>query len=168
MSDCATPWTTGRQASLSFTISWSLLRFMPIELVMPSNNLILCRPLLILPSIFPSIKVFSNESVLYIKWPKYWSFSSSVSPSREYPGQISFKIVWFDLLAFQGTLKNHSNKGGKVEAVTGFIFLGSKVIVDGDCSHEIKRRLLLGRKAMTNLNSILKTAETLPCQQRSV
>ena len=117
----------------------------------------------LLPSIFPSIKVFSNESVLCMKWPKYWSFSPSVSPSNEYPGQISFRIVWFDLLALQGTLKNHSNKGGKVEAVTGFIFLGSKVIVDGDCSHEIKRRLLLGRKAMTNLDSVLKSRNiTLP------
>ena len=108
--------------------------------MMPSNHLIPCRPLL-LPSIFPTIRVFSNESALRIRWPKYWSFSFGISPPNEYPGQISFRMDWLDLLAVQGTLKNHSNKGGKVEAVTGFIFLGSKVIVDGDCSHEIKRRL---------------------------
>ena len=158
----AIPWTEAHQASLSITNSQNLLNLISIELVMLSNNLIICHPLLLLPSIFLSIKVFSNESVLCMKWPKYWSFSPSVSPSNEYPGQISFRIVWFDLLALQGTLKNHSNKGGKVEAVTGFIFLGSKVIVDGDCSHEIKRRLLLGRKAMTNLDSVLKSRHILP------
>ena len=94
-----TPWTAARQASLSITISWSLLRLMSIESVMPSNPLILCRPLLLLPSISPSISVFSNESVLHIRWPKYWSFSFSVSPSDEYSGLISFRMGWLDLLA---------------------------------------------------------------------
>ena len=93
------------QASLSFTISWSLLKLMSIEPVMPSNHLILCRPLLLLPSTFPSIRVFS-ESVLPIRWLKYWSFSFSISPFNEYSGLISFRIDWFDLLAVQGTLKN--------------------------------------------------------------
>ena len=100
-----TPWTAARQASLSITKSWSLLKLMAIELVMPSNNLILCRPLLFLPSVFPSIRVFSNESALHIRWPKYWSFSFIISPSNEHPGLISFRIDWLDLLAVQGTLK---------------------------------------------------------------
>ena len=101
-----TPWTAAHQASLFFTISWSLLKLTSIESVMPSNHLILCRPLLLLPSIFPSIRVFSNESALCIRWPKYWSFSFSISPSNEYSGFISFRIDWFDLLAAQGTLKS--------------------------------------------------------------
>ena len=100
-----TPWTTTRQASLSITNSWSLLKLMSIESVMPSNHLILCCPLLP-PSIFSSIKVFSNESVLCIRWPKHWSFSFSISPSNEYSGLISFRIDWLDLLAVQGTLKS--------------------------------------------------------------
>ena len=100
----ATPWTAARQASLFFTISWSLLKLMFIESVMSSNHLILCHPLFLLPSIFPSIRVFSNESGLPIRWPKYWSFS--ISPSNEYSGLISFRMDWFDLLAVQGTLKS--------------------------------------------------------------
>ena len=95
------------QASLSFTISHSLLKFTSIELVMPSNHLTLCRPFLLLPSIFPSIRVFSNESALHIRWPKYWSLTFSISPSNKYPVLISFRIDWFDLLAVQGTLKSH-------------------------------------------------------------
>ena len=102
----ATPWTAACQASLSITNSRSLLKLMSIDLVGPSNHFILCRPLLLLPSIFPSIKVFSNESVLCIRWPKYWSFSFRISPSNEYSGLISFRIDWFDLLAVQGTLKS--------------------------------------------------------------
>ena len=101
----ATPRTTARQASRSITNSWSPPTPMPIELVMPSNHLILCRPLLLLPSIFPSIRVFSNESALCIRWPKYWSFSFSISPSNEHPGLISFRIAWLNLLAVQGTLQ---------------------------------------------------------------
>ena len=99
-----TPWTAAWQASLSITNSWSLLKLMSIESVMPSNHLILCHPLLLLPSIFPSIRVFSNESVLHIRWPKYWSFSFNISPSNEHPGLI-FRIDWLDLPAVQGTLK---------------------------------------------------------------
>ena len=101
-----TPWTEACQASPSITNSQSLRRFMSIELVMPSNYLILCHPLLLLPSIFPSIKVFSNESVLHIRWPKYRSFSFSISPSIEYLGLISFRMDWLDLLAAHGTLKS--------------------------------------------------------------
>ena len=100
-----TPWTAARQASLSITRSRSLLKLMSIESVMPSNHLILCRPLLLLPSVFPSIRVFSNESVLHIRWPKYWSFSFNISSSNEYPGLISFRMDWLDLLALQGTLR---------------------------------------------------------------
>ena len=101
----ATWWTAAHQASLCLSISRSLPKFMSIESVMPSNHLILCRPLLLLPSIFPSIGVFSSESALWIRWPKYWSFSFSISPSNEYSGLISFRIDWFDLLVVQGTLK---------------------------------------------------------------
>ena len=97
-----TPWTTAFQAYLSITNSWSLLKLMSIELVMPSNHLILCRPLLLLPSIFPSVRVFSNESVFCIRWPKYWSFSFSISPSNEYSGLISFRMHWLDLLQSKG------------------------------------------------------------------
>ena len=102
----ATPWTAAHRASLFITNSLSLFKFMSIESVMPSNHLILCRPLLLLPSAFPSIRVFSNESALHIRWPKHWSFSFSVSPSNEYSGLISFRIDWFDLLAGRGTLKS--------------------------------------------------------------
>ena len=110
----ATPWTAALQASLSITNSPSLLKLMSIESVTPSNHLILCRPLLLPPSIFSSIRVFSSESVLHIRWPKYWSFSFSMSPSNEYSGLISFSMDWLDLLSVQGTLKSllqhHSSK----------------------------------------------------------
>ena len=110
----ATPWTAVCQASLSITNFWSLLKLMSIESVMPSTHLILCRPLLVLPSIFPSIRVFSSESVLCITWPKYWSFSFNISPSNEYSGLISFRMDWLDVLAVQGSLKSllrhHSSK----------------------------------------------------------
>ena len=109
-----TPWNAACQASLSITNSWSLLKLMSIVSVMPSNHLILCHPLLLPPSIFPSIRVFSNESVLCIRWPKYWSLSFSIGPSSEYSGLISFRMDWLDLLAVQGTLKillqHHSSK----------------------------------------------------------
>ena len=109
-----TPWTAARQASLSITNSWNPPKLISIELVMPSNHLILCRPLLLRPSIFPSIRVISNESALYIRWPKYWSFRFNISPSNEHPGLISFRMDWLDLLAVQGTLKSllqpHSSK----------------------------------------------------------
>ena len=102
----ATPWTAARQASLFFTISWSLVKLMPIESVMPSNHPILCHPLLLSPSVFPSVRVFSSESTLCIRWPKYWRFSLSISPSNAYSELISFRIDWLDLLAVQGTLKS--------------------------------------------------------------
>ena len=109
-----TPWIAARQASLSITNSWSLLKLMSIESVMPFNHLILCHPLVLLPSLFPGIRVFSNDSTLRIRWPKYWSFSFNISPSNEHPGLISFRMDWLDLLAVQGTLKSllqhHSSK----------------------------------------------------------
>ena len=120
-----TPWTAAHQASLSITKSWSLLKVVSIESVMPSNHLILCRPLLLLPSIFPSIRVFSNQSVLHIRWPKYWSFSFSISPSNEYSGLVSFRMDWFDLLAVQETLKSllqhHSSKASILQLSAFFI-----------------------------------------------
>ena len=121
----ATPWTAARQASLSITNSQSLLKLMSIMSLMPSNHLILCRPLLLPPSIFPSIRVFSNESVLCIRWPKHWSFSLSTSPSNEYSGLISFRMDWLDLLAVQGTLKgllqHHSSKVSIVRRSAFFV-----------------------------------------------
>ena len=115
----ATPWITALQASLSITNSWSSLRLMSIELVMPSSHLILCCLLLLLPPIPPSIRVFSNESTLHMRWPKYWSLSFSINPSNEYPGLISFRMDWLDLLAVQGTLKSllqhHSSKLREVQ-----------------------------------------------------
>ena len=121
----ATPWAAALQASLSITNSQSLLKLMSIKLVMPSNHLILCHPLLLPPSIFPSITVFSNESVLHIRWPKYWSFSFSISPFNEYSGLISFRIDWLDFLAVQGTLKSllqhHSSKASILQHSAFFI-----------------------------------------------
>jgi len=125
MSDSATPWTAACQASLSITNSWILLKLMSIKLVMPSNHLILCCLLFLLPSIFPSIRVFSNELVLGIRWPKYWSFSFSISPSSEYSELISFRMDWLDLLAVQGTLKSllqhHSSKASILRCSAFFI-----------------------------------------------
>ena len=118
-----TTWTAAHQASLSITNSWSLLKLMSIESVMPSNHLILCHPLFVQPSIFPSIRVFSDESVLPIRWPKYWSFS--ISPSNEYSGLISFRMDWLDLLTVQGTLKSllqhHSSKASILQHSAFFI-----------------------------------------------
>ena len=121
----AAPWTVAHQASLSITSSWSLLKLMSIESVMPSNHLILCHPLLLSPSIFPSIRVFSNESALLIRWPKYWNFSFNISPSNEYSTLISFRTDWLDLLAVQGTLKSffqhHSSKASILQCSAFFI-----------------------------------------------
>ena len=120
-----TPWTAAHQASLSFTISQSLLKLMSIESVIPSSHLILCHPVLLLPSIFPSNRVFSNESALRVRWPKYWSFSFSISPSSEYPGLISFQMDWFDLLTLQGTLnsllQHHSLKTSFLQCLAFFM-----------------------------------------------
>ena len=119
----ATPWTAAHQAPLSITNSWSLPKPMSIESVMPSNHLILCRPLLLLPSIFPSIRVFCNESALSIRWPKYWSYSFNISPSNEHPGLISFRMDWLDLLAVQETLKSHlQNDSSKASILCCSVF----------------------------------------------
>ena len=122
----ATPWIAARQASLSITNSWNSLRLMSIESVMPSSHLILCRPLLLLHPIPPSIRVFSNESTLLMRWPKYWSFTFSIIPSKETPGLISFRMDWLDLLAVQGTLKSllqhHSSKASILWCSAFFTF----------------------------------------------
>ena len=109
-----TPWTAACQPSLSFTISRSMLKLMSIGLMMPSNHLILCRPLLLLPSIFPSIRVLSNELAVRIRWPKYWNFSFRISPCNEYSGLISFRIDWLDFLAVQGTQESSPGEGGMI------------------------------------------------------
>ena len=119
----ASPWTAACQASLSITNSQSLLKLMSIKSVMPSNHLILCRPLLLLPSIFPSIRIFSNESVLCKRWPKYWSFSFSNSPSNRYLGFISFRVDWFDLFAFQESLLQHHNSKASVLQSSAFFIV---------------------------------------------
>ena len=125
VSDSAIPWTAARQASLSITNFWSLLKLMSVESVTPSNHLILCCPHLLPPSIFPSIRVFSNESAHRIRWPKYWSFSLNISPSNEYSGLISFRMDWLDLLVVQGTLKSllqhHSSKASILRCLALFI-----------------------------------------------
>ena len=132
-----TPWTEARQASLSITNSQSMFRLMSIGLVMPSNHLILCCPLLLLPSILPSIRVFSNEPVLCIRWPKYWSFSFSISPSNEYSELISFTIDWFYLLAVQGTLKTllqyHSSKASILQHSAFLCFIQPRILHDVFC-----------------------------------
>ena len=192
-----TPWTAAHQAFLSITNFQSLLKLMSIELVMPSNYLILCHPLLLLPSIFLSIRVFSNESFLHIKWPKYWSFSFSISLSNDWiplmsKGQqessptpqftsINSSVLSFLYgpnltcthdywkktidLTFRRQRSWHpvpslkANRWGNSGKVADFTFLGSKITVDGDCSHEVKRCLLFGRKVMTYLDSILKSRD---------
>ena len=119
----ATPWVAARQASLSITNSWSSLRLMSIESVMPSSHLILCRPLLLLPPVPPSIRVFSNESAICMRWPKYWSFSFSISASNEHPGLISFRMDWLNLLAVQGTLKSLQHHSSKASILQCSAFL---------------------------------------------
>ena len=123
----ATPWTAARQAPLSFTISCSLLKLISIELVVLPN---LCHPLLLLPSIFPSIRVFSNELALWIRWPNYWSFSFSVSPSNEYLGLISFRIDWFDLLAVQGALKSLFQHHNSKESIVTIRIMGLEAMIE--------------------------------------
>ena len=120
VSDSATPWTRAHQASLSFTLSLNLLKLMPVESMMPSNHLIFCHSLFLWPSIFLSIRVFSNKLPLHIRWPKYWSFSFSISPSNEYSGLISFRIKWFDLLAIQGT--QESSPAPQFESINFSVF----------------------------------------------
>ena len=143
------PWTAVCQASLSNTNSWSSLKLMSIESVMPSNHLILCQPLLLLPSIFPNIKVFSNETVLHIRWPKYWSFSFSISPSNEYSGLISFRMDWLDLLAVQGTLKSllqhHSSKASILLRSAFFIVQLSHSYMTTRKTEALTRRTFVGK-----------------------
>ena len=133
-----TPWTPACQASLSFTVSWNLLKLMSMESVIPSNHFIFCCPLLLLPLIFPSFRVFSSESALHIRWPKNWSFSFSISPSYEYSGLIFFKIVWFYLLAVQGTLKSllqHRSSKASVFRCSAFFMvqLSTQLILHPAC-----------------------------------
>ena len=144
-----TPWTAARQASLSITNSWSLPKLMSIESLMPSNHLIFCYPLLLLPSIFPSIRVFSNESALRIRWPKYWSFSFNISPSNEHPGLISFRMGWLDLLAVQGTLKSlfqhHSSKASILQCSAFFIVQLSHPYMTTGKTIALTRRTFVGK-----------------------
>ena len=151
------PRTATHLASLSFTISWSLLKFMSIGSVMPSNHLILCHPLLLLPLIFPSIRVFSNESALSIRWPNYWSFSFSISPSNECSELISFKVDWFDLLAVQGTLKSllqHHNSKPLVLQCSAFFMVHILVHNNYGKTIAMTRRIFVG-KGMSHLFNTL-------------
>ena len=154
----ATPWTAARQASLSITNSQSLLKLMSIELVIPSNHLILCCCLLLPPSIFPSIRVFSNESALHIRWPKYWSFSFNIRPSNEYSGLISFRMDWLDLLAVQGTLKSliqhHSSKASILQHSAFFIVQLSHTYMTTGKTIALTRQTFVG-KVMSLLFNML-------------
>ena len=149
MSSSVTPWTAAHQASLSTDNSRSLLKLMSIELVMPSNHLILCCPLLLLPSIFPSIRVFSNEPGLHIRWPKDWSFSFNISPSNEHSGLISFKMDWLDLLAVQGTLKSllqhHSWKASILQCSAFFTVQLSHPYMTTGKTIALTRRTFVGK-----------------------
>ena len=144
-----TPWTAAHQASLSIYNTGSLPKFMSIESVMPSSHLILCGPLLLLPSIFPSIRVFSNEPVLYIRWPKYWSFSFNISPSKKHSGLISFRMDWLDLLAVQRTLKNllqhHSSKASILQCSAFFTVQLSHPYMTTGKTIALTRRTFVGK-----------------------
>ena len=149
MSNSATLCITAHQASLSITNSWSLLRLMSIKSVMPSNHLILCHLFLLLPSIFPSIRVFSNESTLRMRWPKCWGFSFSISPSNEHPGLISFRMDWLDLLAVQGTLKSllqhYSSKASMLQCSAFFIVQLSHPYMTTGKTIALTRRTFVGK-----------------------
>ena len=154
-----TPWTAARQASLSYTNSWSLLKLMSIESAMPSNHLILCCPLLLMPSIFASIRVCSNESALCSRWPKYWGFSFNISPSDEFSGLISFRLDWLDLLAVQGTLKillqHHSSKASILQCSAFFtVQLSHPYMTTGKTNIALTRWTFFG-KVMSLLFNIL-------------
>ena len=144
-----TPWTTAHQASLSITNSWSLPTLMSIESVMPSNHLILCHHLFLLPSVFPRIGLFSKESIIYIRWPKYWSFSFSISPSNEHPGLISFRMDWLDHLAVQGTLKSllqhHSSKVSVLRCSAFFTVQLSHPYMTTDKTIALTRQTFVGK-----------------------
>ena len=156
----ATPWTAARQASLSITNSCSLLKLMSIALVTPSNHLILCHPFLLPPSIFPSIRVFSNELIICIRWPKYWSFSFSISPSNEYSGLTSFRTDWLDLLAVQATLKSllqhHSSKASILRCSAFFIVQLSHPYMTSEETIALMRWTLVG-KVMSQLFNMLSS-----------
>ena len=159
-----TPWTTAHQASPSSTNPWSPPKPMSIELVMPSNHLFLCRPLLLLPSIFPSIRVFTNESALCIRWPKYWGFSFNISPSNEYSGLISFRMDWLDLLAVQGTLKSllqhHSSKASILQHSAFFIVQLSSSYMTTRKTIPLTRRTLVGKVMSLLFNMLSRLAIT--------
>ena len=166
-----TPWTVAHQASLSITNSQSLLKLMFIEPVMPSNHLILCHPLLLLPSIFPSIRVFPNESVLHIRWPKYWSFSFHISPSNEYSGLISFRIDWLDLLAVQGTLESllqhYSSKASILQRSAFFIVQLSHPYMTTGKTIALTRRTFVGKVMSLLFNMLSRLVITfLPRSKR--
>ena len=152
------PWTVAHQASLFFSVSWSLLKLMSIESMMPSNNLIFCCPLLLLPSTFPSTRVFSNVLTLHIRWPKYWSFSFSISPSNVYSGLISFRMDWLDLLEVQGTLKtllqHHSSKASILQCLAFFIVQLSHPYMTNGKTIALTRRTFVG-KVMSLLFNML-------------
>jgi len=152
----ATPWTTARQASLSITNSWSSPKPISIESVMPSSHLILCRPLLLLPPIPPSIRVFSNESALRIRWPKYWSFSFNISPSNEHPGLISFRMDWLDLLAVRGTVKSllqhHSSKASILQRSVFFTVQLWHPYITAGKTIALTRRTFVGKVMFLLLN----------------
>ena len=167
----ATPWTAAHQASLSFTNSRSPPKSMSIESVMPSNHLILCLPLLLLPSIFPSIRNFSNESTLRIRWPKYWSFSFNISPSNEHPGLISFRMDWLDLLAVQGILKNllqhHSSKASSLQCSAFFIVQLSHPFMTTGKTIALTRRTFVGKAMSLLFNMVSRLVITfLPRSKR--
>ena len=166
----AVPWTATRQASLSITSSWSPPKPMSIVSVMPSNHLILCHPLLLLPSVFPSIRVFSNESVLHIRWTNYWSFSFNISPSNEYSGLISFRMDWLDLLAVQGTLKSllqqHSSKASVLQrSAFSIVQLSHPYMITGKTT-ALTRWTFVGKviSQLLNMLSRLVTAFLPRCQ----
>ena len=159
----ATPWTAACQASLSITNSQSLFKLTSIELVMPSNHLFPCHPLLLLPSIFPSIRVFSNESVLHIRWPKYWSFSFTVSPSNEFSGLISFRMDWLDLLAVQGTLKSlqhHSSKASILQRSAFFIVQLSHPYMTTGKTIALTRRAFVDKVTSLLFNMLSRLVKT--------
>ena len=167
----ATPWIAARQASLSITISWSLPKLMSIELVMPSNHLILCRPLLLLPSIFPNIRVFSNESALSIRWPKYWSLCFNISPSNEHPGLISFRTDWLDLLVVQGTLKSllqhHNSKASIFRRSAFFTVQLSHPYMTTGKTIALTRRIFVGKVMSLLFNTLSRLVITfLPRNNR--
>ena len=163
------PWTAARQASLSINNTWSLLKLMSIELVMPLNNLILCCPLLLLRSIFPSLRVFSREQALHISWPKYWSFSFSISPSNEYSGLFSFVIDWFDLLAVQGPLlQQHSSKASIIRFSAFFMVQLSRPYMTTGKTIDLTRQTFVGKVMFLIFNMVIRfVIAFLPRSKRS-